>query len=47
MGRTIANKYLLKITPQQHKNNHLDADGNIKKDTKIYTRTLYRKTLST
>ena len=47
MGRTIANKYLLKITPEQHKNKHLDADGNIKKDTKIYARTLYRKTLST
>ena len=46
MGRTIANKYLLKVTPDEHKSKHLDADGNIKKDTKIYARTLYRKTLS-
>ena len=36
MGRTIANKYLFEITPDEHKSKHLDADGNIKKDTKIY-----------
>ena len=46
MGRIIANKYLLKVTPDEYKGKHLDADGNIKKDTKIYARTLYRKTLS-